>query len=887
MSCLYPITVYFETESGTHLPNKGLCEPKIIMVKSKGHIPDILLLLLMLVFSKGLSSASPKGTSSARNVVGVVTDSVSGERLSFVNVYCKGSRKGTTTDLNGAFSLYLPVGAKIDVTSLGYSPNSKTVGTSRDTIRFYMSPASTELVEVVVKPKKKKYSKKNNPAVELMRRIRADIKRHDPTGQPYYSYDRYDKTVLGLNDYKGYLPGEDGKIKGKFKGIAELVDTAVWTGKRILDVSMKEKLATRITTAGGTDKEIVVAQRNNGIDKNLDQSYTRALFEDILREVDVYANDIPVMRNRFVSPLSAIGADYYMYHIEDTVMIGNDRCVELSFAPHNPESMGFNGKLYVPVNDSVKYVRRVMMRLPKASNVNYVENMYLSQNFVKDSLGYTHKTLDDMVVELHIVGSIGQAYMSRQSRYSNHTNQKRDDLADFYDKLGNSFVIDEADSRGPEFWTGVRMLPLSYAESRLAVDESPFKKFPVIYWTSKAIELIIKGYVTTGKKSKFDFGPIDSFISHNATEGWRLAVGGMTTANLCDRVFGRGYVAYGFKDKKWKYNAEVEYSFNKKKYHSHEFPVNGIRATYSYDIYQLGQSYMTNAANNLLNSIKRMDSNLSAYERLAKLEYNIEWFNNLSLQASVSHRRMESSPFVRFMTVDGTSINTYTENSMKLQLRYAPGEKFMQTYNERRNINRDAICLILSHTFGPKGLFGSEYTLNLTEFCLQKRFWFSAFGFADVIFKAAKLWNQVQFPALLWQNANTAYTIQSETFSLLNPMEFAMDQYVSLDLNYNLNGLIFNRIPWINKLKLREVVSFKGFAGSLTKKNNPAYNDNLFRFPDENVTQVMGKTPYMEIGVGIDNILTFLRLDYIWRLSYRNKPNAPNSGLRFSFHFAF
>ncbi len=822
-----------------------------------------------------------------RKVVGVVVDSVSGERLPFVNVYSRKAKRGVTTDMNGVFTIHVPSGSEIEVSSLGYDAARMTVGASRDTMRFFMSPSTTELVEVVVKPKKQKYSKKNNPAVELMKRVRADRKKIDPTSAPYYSYDRYDKMMLGLNNYNGYRPGDDGQIKGKFKAIAELVDTGIWTGKRILDLSMKEKLATRITTGEGTDKEIVTAQRTNGIDKSLDESYTRALFEDVLREVDVYENDIPVMRNRFVSPLSAIGADYYMYHIEDTTYIGTDRCVELSFAPHNPESMGFNGKLYIPVEDSVKYVRRVMMRLPKAANVNYVENMYLSQTFSKDSLGYVSKTLDDMVVELHIAGAVGQAYMSRQSRYDNQSYEKREDLDEYYSKLGNLFVIDEASQRNQDFWTQARMLPLSYAESRLAIDESPFRKLPIIYWTSKVVELVIKGYVVTGKKSKFDFGPIDTFISYNATEGLRLALGGLTTANLCDRVFGRGYVAYGFKDKKCKYNAELEYSFVKKKYHSREFPMNGIRATYRYDVNKLGQHYMTNSASNLLNSVKRLDSNLTTYERLAKLEYNIEWRNNLSLNAAVQYQHQESSRFVPFMTADGLSVPGYTQNSMRLQLRYAPGEKFMQTYNERHNINRDAICLILAHTFGPKGLFGSEFTLNLTEFCLQKRFWFSAFGYADVIFKAAKLWDQVQFPALLWQNANVAYTVQSETFSLLNPMEFAMDQYVSLDLNYNLNGLIFNRIPLIKKLRLREVITFKSFAGSLTKKNNPAYNDNLYRFPEGGGTRVMGKTPYMEIGVGIDNILTFLRLDYIWRLSYRDTPGAPNSGLRFSFHFAF
>ncbi len=845
-----------------------------------------LIVAAVLLFAIDAAAAKPARASS-KKVVGVVTDVTTGERLPFVNVYSTKNKKGTTTDLNGVFTLYLPSGSVIDVSSLGYDKMSLTVPGSPDTLRFMMEPSTTELVEVVVKPKKQKYSKKNNPAVDLMRQVRADAGKHDPTRQPYYSYDRYDKVVLALNDYKGYMPGDDGEVKGKFKSIATLVDTGVWTGKRILDVSLKEKLATRITTSGGVDKEIVTAQRSNGIDKSLDENYSRALFEDILREVDVYANDVPVMRNRFVSPLSSLGADYYMYHIEDTVLIGTDRCVELSFAPHNPESMGFNGKLYIPVEDSVKYVRRVMMRLPKASNVNYVENMYLSQNFRKDSLGFTHKTLDDMIVELHIAGAVGRVYLARQSRYDDHSNKKRDDLKEFYDKLGNSFVIDEADSRNSDFWTDARMIPLTYAEKQLAVDESPFRKYPVIYWTSKVVELIIKGFVTTGKPSKFDFGALDTFVSYNATEGLRLALGGITTANLNDHLFARGYVAYGFRDHRWKYSGELEYSFVKKKYHSREFPMNGIRLSYTYDVNKLGQHYMTNAASNLLNSVKRLESNLTTYERLAKLEYNIEWRNNLSLEAAIRNQRQEASRYVPFITSDGTNVNAYTENSLRVQLRYAPGEKFMQTYNDRRNINRDALCLILAHSFGPKGLFGSEYTLNLTEFCLQKRFWFSAFGYADIIFKAAKLWNQVQFPALLWQNANVAYTVQTETYSLLNPMEFAMDQYVSLDLNYNLNGLIFNRIPLIKKLKLREVLTFKGFAGRLTKKNNPEYNDNLFRFPAGDVTQVMGKTPYMEIGVGIDNILTFLRLDYIWRLSYRDKPGAPNSGLRFSFHFAF
>lgn len=746
----------------------------------------------------------------------------------------------------------------------------------------------TQLDEIVIKPKKQKYSKKNNPAVDLMKRVREDLSLHNPVGKnAYYSYDRYDKTILAINDFNGYASAKNEELKGRNKSIIDFVDTAVWTGKRILDLSMKEKFSTRITTSSGIDKEIIVGQRSNGIDRQLDEGYTRALFDDFMGEVNVYDNDIAIMRNRFVSPLSALGVDFYKYQIEDTVFIGHDRCVELSFVPHNNESMGFVGSIFIPVEDSVKYVRRVMMRLPRASNVNYVQDLYLSQNFKKDSLGFTHKTLDDMIVELHLAGSIGQLYVSRQSRYDNQQYDRREDLKRFYDKIGNTFLIEEYSSQSGEFWANKRMIPLTHAESKLAIEDSPYKNIPVLYWTSKVIELLVKGYVKTGKNSKFDFGPIDTFISYNSTEGLRLALGGLTTSNLSDRLFARGYVAYGFKDHRWKYQAELEYSFVDKKYHAYEFPINAIRASYRYDLNNVGQRYLTASSRNLLTSVTRMKSNLTTYEHHAALEYNIEWLNNLSLHASLNYRKQEASPYVKFMTFDKQYINSYIQNSLRLQIRWAPGEKFMQTYVDRHYINRDAWTFILAHEFGPKKLFGSEFTLNMTEFCLQKRLWFSAFGYADIILKAAKLWNQVQFPALLWQNANIAYTVQSETYSLLNPMEFAMDQYISLDLNYNLNGLIFNRIPLIKKLKLREVFTFKGFAGSLSKKNNPEYNENLFRFPQLSNTVPMGKVPYMEIGAGIDNILTFLRLDYIWRISYRHKPGIPDSGLRFSFHFAF
>ena len=177
--------------------------------------------------------------------------------------------------------------------------------------------------------------------------------------------------------------------------------------------------------------------------------------------------------------------------------------------------------------------------------------------------------------------------------------------------------------------------------------------------------------------------------------------------------------------------------------------------------------------------------------------------------------------------------------------------------------------------------------MNQTELSASKRFWFSAFGYANVLLKAGKIWSQVPYPALLWQNSNLSYTIQPESFALLNPMEFAMDEYASWDIEYFINGAILNRIPLIKKAKLREVVTFKGFFGHLTKRNNPALNPNLYSFPEGAQIGVMGTTPYMELSAGLDNIFTILRLDYVWRLTYKNRPDISKGGLRVSLHLSF
>lgn len=747
-------------------------------------------------------------------------------------------------------------------------------------------PDSAIMLDEVIVTKKARYTKKNNPAVALMERVRAARHLTDPLRKPYYSYDKYDKTVLAINDFDPSQ--EKGFVAKHMKFIFDFVDTSELSGRPILPVSLKETSSRRLyRSSPRSDKELVRGVRKQALMESLNQDGITRFVEDVLREVDIYENDITLMQNRFVSPLSHIAGNYYKFFL-DTLQMESGQMLELSFAPHNPESMGFNGRMYIPVGDSTMFISKVSMQVPRAINLNYVKSLYIVQEFERDPDGTRHKVRDDMTVEIEIVPGTPGVYARRITMYDNFSDSVPDSgESAYFDKGGKVFVREDAAMQSDDFWASVRRVPVKEKEQGVKKLLAMLREHRWFYWTEKVVGVLVTGYIPTGKDSKVDLGPVNTLISVNNLEGARFRVGGMTTASLSKHLFARGYVAYGCKDRKFKYSGELEYSFIPKKLHSREFPVHSLKLSHSYDVDQIGQHYLFTNPDNIFLSLKRKENDKMTYRRLTRLDYTLERAGGFSLQLGLKHEIQKPTRYLNFEDAYGRVFDHYTQAAMSVQLRYAPGETFYQTRSSRVPINMDAPVFTLSHEYGPKGMLGSDFCTNKTEFSVQKRFWFSSFGYADVLVKAAKIWSQVQYPALAWVNANLSYTIQPESFALMNPMEFATDSYVNWDLTYWGNGILFNRIPVVKYLRLREVLTFKGVYGHLSSRNNPEFHNELFRFPFDTFTKPIGSTPYMEIGVGIDNILTILRIDYVWRLTYRDTPNTDKSGLRVSLHFSF
>jgi len=847
---------------------------------------ELFFFLKVIVVSLLLMTIGLYADANSRIVIkGIVRDSITTEGLPYASISIDGTGKGTVADERGIFEIALNSGCKsITAAYQGYgSKRIPLVKTSHNLYDIYLSPLSEELKEIIVK--RGKYSKRNNPAVDFANRLRKSAHFTDPRKNQYYSYDSYRRTSVGIGDFN---TDSTSTVIRRFPFLAEHTDTSEIDGKPVLNLSIEEKATSTIYRhSPECFKEIIKGRRSRGVDEMMDTRNVQTVLDDVLREVDLFQSDVKLLKNSFVSPLSAIAPDFYRFYLVDTTKIDGIDCTVLAFYPRNKSYNGFSGHVFVESGDSTMFIHRVEMHVADEINLNFIRTMIITQDFARAPDGSRWKETDNIVLDASLLPGTAPLYITRKIRYKNHSYEATSDSV-FFDSLGETIELSDALNRSDDFWAKATTIQHRPVDDRIDKLSERLMNVPLFYWGEKFLRIMFTGYISTSKNSKFDFGPVNTLASYNSLEGLRLRAGGMTTANLSKHWFGRGYIAYGFRDYRWKYSAELEYSFKEKKYHSREFPIHSLRFTHSYDVEHLGSHYLFTNFDNFVLSLRRMPNHNDVYRRRTIMEYTLELGNNLSLGVSMENLRLETSHYVNFTEYSGQRLGYYTENILGVKLRYAPGEKFMQTKSYRIPVNEDAPTFAIEHKFAPKGFLGSKYAINKTEINFGKRFWLSFLGSIDIMVGGGHVWSSAPFPELLIPNSNISYTIQPQSFALMNPMEFVNSSYVSWDVCYWARGALFNLIPGLKKLGLREVVGFRGLYGHLSKRSIPSENHpELLIFP-EKAGLGMNNGPYMEISAGLDNILRFLRLDYVWRLSYLHTPyKIDRSGLRVALHFTF
>ena len=836
---------------------------------------------------------------SAQNIQGVVTDSLTNEPIPYLSVFYEGKGVGSITDNDGNYKVETRKGwNKLTFSAVGYVTKVVNIipGVTKN-LNVRMRPDDIMLDEVVVKPKREKYSRKNNPAVELMKKVIAHKKNNKLSENDYYQYNKYQKITMSLNDVTPEML-EKGMYK-KMPFLKDQIELCEETNKFILPISVDETASQKIYRKHPkSEKTIIKGMSSTGVNELFATGdMLSTVLKDVFTDVNIYDNDIRLLQYPFISPISSSDAiSFYKFYIMDTTFVDKDKCFHLTFVPNNSQDFGFTGHLYV-LADSSYTVKKCTMNLPKKSGVNFVDNMDIIQEFEQLPNGEWVLKTDDMIVEMTLMKIMQGFQIRRTTRYSDYA---FDELPQqLFKRKGAEIKEADAMMRGDDFWNQYRPVPLTQTESSMDMLVKRLEQMPGFKYVIFVLKAFIENFVETGTKehpSKVDIGPVNTMISNNYIDGLRLRTSAQTTANLNPHLFFKGYYAYGFKDHRSKYMGEVEYSFNKKEYLPREFPKNSITFSYQYDVMSPTDKFLKTDKDNVFVSFKTSTVDQMSYVRNIALKYENETQFGLKTTVEVKHSTDEPTGGLAYITNDDqkTLVPEIQTMEASLAFRYAPGETFVNTKQRRIPVSFDAPVFTLSHTAGFKGVLGGEYNYNLTEIGLYKRFWFSSWGKIDMFVKGGAQWNKVPFPLLIMPAANLSYILQRETFNLINNMEFLNDRYASLDVSWDLNGKIFNRIPLLKKLKWREAIGFKMLYGHLTDKNNPMKHpgdSELFLFPTRDgrpTSFVMDpKTPYMECSVGIHNIFKILHIDYVRRLNYLDHPDANKWGVRFMVMMTF
>lgn len=815
----------------------------------------------------------------------------------------KGHHVAVVSDINGKFSIERHEGWTLTFSSVGFK--SQTVKVSQDTpsyMKIVLKEDSKNLSEVVIKSKRDRYSRKNNPAVELMKRVIAAKKRTHLDNHDYYQYNKYQKITFSVNDIK-----PEDLDKGIFKKqswLADQIETSPYNNKLILPISVDETVTQHIYRKDPkVEKDIIKGQRSDGINNVLQTGeILNTMLKEVFTDVDIYDDHVRLLQYQFTSPIGETAISFYRFYIEDTVYVDRDLCYHLQFLPNNQQDFGFRGELYV-LADSTLHVKRCSLTLPKSSIVNFVDNMKIEQEYTKLPNGEWVLTVDDMMVELRVNDLLGKMLVTRTTRLSDYA---FDDLPSKLFK-GKAKVRHEADAmiRDEAFWNQYRAVGLTKSESSMNEFIHRMEQSKNYKWIIFGVRAFLENYVETGTsrtKSKFDFGPVNTIVSKNFVDGFRFRVSGRTTANLNKHLFWNGYYAYGMDSHKHYYGTEITYSLNKKKNVPFEFPQRNIIFETAYDVMSPSDKFLLHNKDNMFMAFRTQKVEQMYFYNRQKLSFVYETDWGFSIDTSIKTESNEPTGDLVFERMTSPQINENGEGvkdlvrkirttEFKFGMKYCPGQTFINTKQHRWPVNLDSPEFTLSHTVGLKNFLGGQYRLNFTEMGIYKRFWLGSWGYVDTHLNGGIQWDKVPFPLLIMPPVNLSYFEHESTFNMMRNMEFLSDRYAFWSVAWDMNGKLLNRIPLVKKLKWREYIAVKGMWGMVTDKNNPFLERNsmdnlLFRFPEG--AGIMDKNkPYWEVVVGVHNIFKFFGVDYVRRLTYTDMPGVKKNGVRFSFMMSF
>jgi hypothetical protein len=808
---------------------------------------------------------------SQTKVSGIVVDK-SDQPVPFANIAFKGSNAGAVANEDGRFYIEsTKTYATLVVTSVGFSDREIALGKAVSYNFKVLMKEAESLNEVVIFTGKT--SKKDNPALDILRKIWERKRKNGLSQFDQYQMEKYEKIEFDMNTIDSAF------MKSKlFKGmefIFDHVDTSRITGKTYLPIFINESLS---DVYGNNKlnkvKEKLKANKNSGFSNN---QQIMSFVKDLYSDYDIYNNYLTFFDKSFTSPLSTTGIDVYNYVLKDSAYIGKKWCYNIVFYPRRKNELTFKGDFWV--NDSTFAIKKINMAVTKSANINWVKEIYIEQEFDVQNDSIFLLTRDYMMSDfaLNKKEESKGVYGKRTTLYDNHVFNKEKPESFYREAV--SYIDNEVYNKSDEYWRENRYEKLTKDEMgvyKMLDTLQTVKKFQQIY---NLVQILGSGYVEVGH---FDYGPIFSSFGFNEVEGVRLRTGGRTYFGPNDTWRLQGYTAYGFKDDKFKYGLSGKWMVDKKRRvilsggNRRDVEQIGASLTTTNDV--LGRSFASSSVFSSGSNGKLTNINLT------NVGVEMEPIKNLTLQTGFSYRTLEAASDSFSLDYYTDAARTMTKSDVKqsevnFQVEYTPNRKTIGYGVERDNVDSPFSRFYLNYSHGFKGLLDSDFQYEKIQFYYKQPIIIGPLGRTNIIMEVGKTFGTIPLGLMSVIPGNQTYFTIENTFSNLNFYEFVTDQYATLEWNHNFSGRLFARIPFMRKLNWREIIGVKGVYGTISDANRAINASGLQYNAPENV--------YWEYSAGIGNIFKVLRIDFAWRGNYLNTPDTQRFSVKGSFGFYF
>ena len=796
-------------------------------------------------------------------VKGTVLNKDSKAPIADANVYFKNSTGVVRTDKNGRYTIQTK--KKYDsivIVALGYQ-----------TLRLFIKRHKTQRLNIELIPDKSVLDSalvklNSNPALRLLDSIVFHKKNNNTDLQKNYSWEKYDKFEIYFGGYSNTL--KQIKQLKKYKYIFKYVDTL--DNKPLLPIYMSESIFKKcLSLRSSENEEKLIAKKNTGDNYGNLTTLTNKLIENI----NIYDNYFQLLDKRFISPLSTNYMLFYNYQLLEDIIINKIHYYKIRFEPKWKEDFAFSGILYV--NDSTWGIKRIEMKITDDINLNYVKEFNINQDYELVSGKWVHKQFETNAIISALKWRNSENFIvHRYTSYKDISISKTEEE----DTTCNSIkehANDNFEIKTEDFWKKRRHQQLNKKEKYNYLVADTINYVPLIQKFKNIGTIIISGYMELGKVSLYQF---TTFYSKNKIENNRFKFGLITNKYFSNKIQLQGYIAYGTGDKKIKYNASVLYVINKWE--------NRLLfgASYKYDLTQLGVSPNHIAIDHFITSFSKINNKTKlTFNAEANCWIEKEWpkgivskitFTNATIKplGDLNFQKMLEQPIRIIESVDQLIIS-----EIEFSNRFSIKEKYYINDFKRISLGSHYPIFIIDVTLGVKNILNSTYNYQKIKLLLKGKLNINTLGHTAYHFEVGKIFGVIPYPILFLHPANQTLAYDTEGFNLMNYFEFASDQYLQLYIDHHFDGFFLNKIPFLKKVQLREVISVKSVVGNTQNKNKIE-----LILPSEMKEPI---TPYVECSIGIENIFKVLRIDYVWRVTQRISVPAKNWGIKARLSFSF